>query len=292
MIIVILASVTIAGTFGENGIIRQAELARDLASNSTIAEAEEMNAMVDEYANIMSGGENPGPGPEEDKTPPTVEIVVGEITEKSIAITANATDDSGKIASYKYYLNGTEKGTDIANTYTFDGLTAGTEYTIKVEAFDKANNKGENSTKASTIKKDTIADIIGGDKVKDNTEIEDDLGNKVWIPGGFGVAGDSATKVEGGIVIEDNNGNQFVWIPVGEYKLSTAINATGKLTNELSRRTFTESGSTEVDGDSVIEIYFYGEGNDNSVAKNQIGTFKNSAITKGGFYIGRFEQGT
>ena len=108
VIIVILASVTIVGTFGDNGIIKKAELARDLASNSTIKEAEEMNAMVDEYANIMSGGENPGPGPEEDKTPPTVEIVVGEITETSIAITANATDDSGEIAKYVYHINGKE----------------------------------------------------------------------------------------------------------------------------------------------------------------------------------------
>ena len=33
------------------------------------------------------------------------------------------------------------------------------------------------------------------------------------IPGGFHIAEDSATKVEDGIVIEDDIGNQFVWIP-------------------------------------------------------------------------------
>lgn len=38
------------------------------------------------------------------------------------------------------------------NTYKFEELTAGTEYTIKVEVFDKAGNKGEDSTKASTTK--------------------------------------------------------------------------------------------------------------------------------------------
>ena len=291
VIIVILSSVTLTATFGENGIIKKAELARDLATNSTIKENEDMNSLMDEYTNIMSGG-GEVPEPPKDETPPTVSIQVGEVTETSIAITVNATDDSGEIASYKYYLNGEEQKTDTANTYTFTGLTAGTEYEIKVEAFDKVGNKGEGSTKTSTKKKDSISDIIGGDKVKDNTEIEDDLGNKVWIPGGFGVAPDSATKVEEGIVIEDSNGNQFVWIPVGEYKVSTSINSTGKLTNNLSRRTFTSSKATTVTNDNVIESYFYGEGDSRSVASGTIGTFKNSATSKGGFYIGRYEQGT
>ena len=152
VIIVILASVTISATFGDNGIIRQAELARDLASNSTIKEAEDMNAMIDEYSNIMSGGENPEPGPEEDTTPPTVEIVLGETTETSIAITVNATDDSGEIAKYVYHINGKEPQESTTNTYKYDGLTVGTEYTIKVEAYDKSGNKGENSTTASTTK--------------------------------------------------------------------------------------------------------------------------------------------
>ena len=66
------------------------------------------------------------------------------------------------------------------------------------------------------------------------TTIKDDLQNDVVIPGGFGVAEDSGTKVEEGIVIEDENGNQFVWIPTGEYNVSTTIDASGKLTNNLS----------------------------------------------------------
>ena len=151
IIIIILASVTIVGIFGENGIIRQAELAKDLATNSTIKENEDMNSLMDEYTNIMSGGEEV-PEPPKDETPPTVSIQVGEITEISIEITVNATDDSGEIASFKYYLNGEEKNILSTNTYTFTGLTTGTEYEIKVEVFDEAGNKGENSTKVSTTK--------------------------------------------------------------------------------------------------------------------------------------------
>ena len=41
------------------------------------------------------------------------------------------------------------------------------------------------------------------------TELKDDFGNIVKVPGGFGIAEDSGTKVEEGIVIEDAEGNQF-----------------------------------------------------------------------------------
>ena len=152
-----------------------------------------------------------------------------------------------------------------------------------------------------------IGDIKPGegepvDIFENTTEVKDDLDNSVWIPGGFGVAEDSGTKVEEGIVIEDGDGNQFVWIPTGTYNVSTFINASGKLTNNLSRRTFTTTEATEVSGDDEIQgssssYYFYGEGDSRSVASGQIGAFKASAESvanggKGGFYIGRYEVGT
>ena len=121
----------------------------------------------------------------------------------------------------------------------------------------------------------------------ENTQLEDDLGNTVWIPGEFKVAADSGTRVEQGIVIEDKSGNQFVWVPVGTYMTSS-----GEKTNNLSRRTFTPSVATEVSGDSVINSYYYGEGDSRSVAYSTIGAFKDSSTIKGGFYIGRYEAGT
>ena len=127
-----------------------------------------------------------------------------------------------------------------------------------------------------------------GEIFDDTTTIKDDLENEVTIPGGFHIAEDSGTKVEEGIVIEDDSGNQFVWIPVGEYKTTDEDEPTK--TNSLTRRTFTSSEATEVSGDNVI-AYFYGEGNENSVAKDQIEEFKVSATTNKGFYIGRYEQG-
>ena len=97
---------------------------------------------------------------------------------------------------------------------------------------------------------------------KTTTKITDSLNNEITIPGGFRIADDSGTNVEDGIVIEDESGNQFVWIPVGEYKTSK-----GTLTNNLSRRTFTDSGASEIENESEIvinsasgeEFYFYGD---------------------------------
>ena len=75
---------------------------------------------------------------------------------------------------------------------------------------------------------DAIGDVVKGinspvGKYKDtqevvsassNTAIKDDNGNTVTVPAGFKIASDSATKQEDGIVIEDKDGNQYVWIPV------------------------------------------------------------------------------
>ena len=182
LIIIILASVTINMALGDNGLINMAELARDEAANSTDYESNARANLVgfmNEFIADLSG-ESSGDVPV-DTTAPTVDISVGEITETSIAIIANATDDSGEIASYKYYINGTLKDTLTTNSYTFTGLTAGTSYTIKVEAFDKSNNKGEDSTTATTttdsyvgyyadIEGDgTVDGIIYADLAKGNT---------------------------------------------------------------------------------------------------------------------------
>ena len=245
-----------------------------------------------------------------DEKAPTVSVAVDEATDTTIKVTVDATDNESGLAdtdTYKYYLNNeqTPRETSESNTYTFTGLTAETQYNIKVEVVDKGNNTGT-GTQTVTTEAPPIPDNMqeakpnpneDGPEFKNNTKIQDDLGNPVVIPGGFHVDKDSGTKVEEGIVIEDDAGNQFVWIPTGTYNVSTSINSSGKLTNNLTRRTFTTTGATEVSGDSVIENYFYGEGDSRSVASGQIGEFKASAESvvnggKGGFYIGRYEIGT
>ena len=143
------------------------------------------------------------------------------------------------------------------------------------------------------------------------TDLEDDFGNIVKVPGGFGIAEDSGTKVEEGIVIEDADGNQFVWIPVGNYTATDLESEedpkpTTTKTNNLVRRSWgakdvvaepTEITADGGDGAIASGSYsYYGEGNSNSCTNNEDGTnsidaFKSSATTNGGFYIGRYEQG-
>ena len=171
---------------------------------------------------------------------------------------------------------------------TLKTTTAGTYY-LHVLTKDVAGNKIETVSEAITVekKKNDVAGAKDDGTVFDkNTELDDDEGNKVTIPGGFEIADDSGTSVEDGIVIQDGRGNQFVWIPTGTYKTSS-----GSKTNNLRRRSFTSSGSTQVSGDNVIDTYCRGEGYSSSVASRTIGKFKSSASKYGGFYIGRYEQG-
>ena len=71
----------------------------------------------------------------------------------------------------------------------------------------------ENQNTEKTVANGKGEDILS---TTDNTAITDDNGNTVTIPAGFKIASDSATKQEDGIVIEDKDGNQYVWIPVAD----------------------------------------------------------------------------
>ena len=89
-----------------------------------------------------------------DNTAPTVSIGTGAITENSIEVkvTLSSDGESGlaDTNTYKYYLNNSLKTTTSNKSYTFSGLSAGTSYTIKVEAYDKAGNVGTATITANT----------------------------------------------------------------------------------------------------------------------------------------------
>ena len=207
-----------------------------------------------------------------------------------------------------FYANDTkytEESMSNVESYLEGMLPGGSE-----DGGDEPETPPEKSEVAEAIENNT--------QFTDTTTIKDDLDNPVTIPGGFHLAEDSGTKVEEGIVIEDNkeNHNQFVWIPVGEYNVTQTIEAItesdsqdGKLINELTRRQWgteadVEQVPTPITGDEVAAgydgyQYHYGEGatqdkdgNPISPVETNIDAFKTSATTKGGFYIGRYEQGT
>ena len=61
--------------------------------------------------------------------------------------------------------------------------------------------------------KDNIGKVLS---LTENTTLQDENGNKVVVPAGFKVVADDTTNnaktVEQGIVVEDENSNQYVWI--------------------------------------------------------------------------------
>ena len=73
----------------------------------------------------------------------------------------------------------------------------------------------------------------GNNFVTKNTEVTYPDG-KVWIPEGFRISTDSASTVQGGVVIEDKDGNQFVWVPVAtlaDYKRRTWYTGNGSFSD-------------------------------------------------------------
>ena len=55
IVLIILATVSISAVLGENGIIKKAKLSKEMHENKIIADEEEMNKLLEEYANAMEG---------------------------------------------------------------------------------------------------------------------------------------------------------------------------------------------------------------------------------------------
>ena len=100
----------------------------------------------------------------------------------------------------------------------------------------------------------TIGNLIPGENetakefsTTEVTTIEDNYGNQVKVPAGFGLAKDSGSTVSEGIVIEDvthedTAGSQFVWVPVGTVYTSNGENREStKKAITLGRYTFNSS---------------------------------------------------
>ena len=98
------------------------------------------------------------------------------------------------------------------------------------------------------------------DYVSSNVEVTYPDGKKVWIPEGFKIADDSASTVQGGVVIEDKDGNQFVWVPVD---------------------TIADYKRTAYKGEDITSTF------SETLPEDE----KNSVTTYKGFYIGRYEAG-
>ena len=178
----------------------------------------------------------------------------------------------------------------------------------------EVNGAGSSSddSKGTTVKKN-LNKIIS---TTANTPLTDDFGNKITVPAGFKIITKTDTEntdlnytaddinVTKGIVVEDGEGNQFVWIPVGT--IYTNTEKTESKTITLGRYSdFTKtnnvytpvqnadnySTATDVNGFTEYTEANFNKNFDIAIARD-IGDFCNKTITSGGYYIGRYEART
>ena len=188
-----------------------------------------------------------------------------------------------------YYQND-EAYTDesVSNlTGYIDGLING------IEGGSGGSGTGEKPT--------TIDEAKGKGVLGEETVLADNAGNKVTVPGEFGVSADSGSNVKDGVVIEDGEGNQYVWVPVtkdenGEN--TTPYSETGTLADgteiKLSRYIFDEEGVSTDRGEDYINsnIEYGGSMTPVWVAYEEVEyleEFKLSVAENGGYYIARYE---
>ncbi len=149
----------------------------------------------------------------------------------------------------------------------------------------------------------------------DNTPLTDEYGNKIMLPAGFKILVDNTTSytsdtidVTKGIVVQDEEENQFVWIPVGEIKnaektkiINLERNTFGDSAMTLATVKFDNIKSSRLKNDYKItsrvmdieDISTYTEGKRTDTTENahakDIEDFISKTNARGGYYIGRYE---
>ena len=131
------------------------------------------------------------------------------------------------------------------------------------------------------------------DASKENAVYTDNENAKVTIPKGFKVSDVAATAnsdgeqtVSKGLVIQDKDGNEFVWIPV-EYT------ATGTLDENGLDNGFKNVFNTNRNNNSRYEEpYTKGYGENGEKEKSDYVNMMKSVQENKGFYIGRYEAGS
>ena len=261
IVLIILAGVSIAMLVGENGIITQAQTAKEETKNASLKE--ELSIKVVESLN-MAG---------------KIDI---EKLNSSLAKVDGLTYNEEKISN-------NNKIKKLPVMVEIEGSKLGILINGEI------------------IRAETIENIMNVIYVKENTLVRDINEKYFVIPEGFTIRVDESTEnaqsIEDGIVIEDYEGNQYVWIAVEGILGEEGKNIQNAIEGEviLGRYVFDNNGTInttlspkELDGElktgSGTE-YGYKEttvSNGNAVTNN-IENFINSVRKNGGYYIARFE---
>ena len=153
-------------------------------------------------------------------------------------------------------------------------------------------NTGKDDDKPFGGEKYNKAEKNNDGTLKANTEYTDSENTIVTIPKGFKVSGVAKTEdtdgeqtVSTGLVIQDANGNEFVWIPVN-------YTATGTLDDDGLDSGFKDTFKRSTTSSSYTEPYASGYGKNGAEEKSDYLKMMKSVQKNKGFYIGRYEVGT
>jgi len=205
----------------------------------------------------------------------------------AILVISNIIINKSKLKSEGYFTTTANESSTLVASYIKEGITIGgitgtleildtSDATAKPEDIAWGKTGYVNGIKITGTRIDTVSQ---GKEAKiyfdSNTRLIDDLNNNLIIPEGFKIAEDSGTKVEDGIVIEDKDGNQFVWIPAKTGDgVTVHTKAKGDVTIVYKR---TDYGKQ------------YGSYSDYS---ETLPTDEETSVNaNGGYYIGRYEAG-
>ena len=245
--------------------------------------------------------------------------------QKTKTATTNDNGETTYLYTYKYYENACYKcinGQISSNESVYDYVrNSETNEKVKSSYFTSLARERYNTVKLlkienrNNILKENLNVILSE---AENTKLYDDFGNRITVPAGFKVVVDNTTgynadtiDVTKGIVIEDvQNGNQFVWIPVGEIFTNVGKtesktitlgrysnftkNSEGKYTsvqtatNYAERKDINLTGGEGSEGNTCFEDASNNDTDAHYNARN-LRAFCLSANQNGGYYIGRYE---
>ena len=250
VVLIILAGVSINAVIGDDGIIKKAQNSANLTKEAEVKEAinrtilefyltndyetleDFLKAKVTEgkidsvtknadgtltvkkgnYSVTVENKTNSSGGNSSGGETQTPEITIGEA--KVVANsdgTGSAITDAASVylgnTLYITFVHSITGGTTVVDKTIPYAVTKNGTYTFTVTG----TVNGKSYTKNVSVTVNQFKDVY--EYMQTNTKVTYSDG-EVWIPEGFKVAEDSASTVQGGVVIEDKDGNQFVWVPV------------------------------------------------------------------------------
>ena len=242
VVLMILAGVSINTVLGDDGIIKKAKEAAEATKRASAEE--EMNRLVLEYQ-LAKNDETLESFLQEKVTEGRIDGVTdngdGTITitkkvdGKDYTITVKkpvAPTPSVKVGAIRVVSDSTGAGSSLGEASTRKGTTlyimiestisGGTTTVSPQVPYAVTENgtykftvtgtvNGTAYTKEVSVEVNQFKDTY--EYMDKNTEVTYPDG-KVWVPEGFRIADDSSDNIQGGVVIEDKDGNQFVWVPV------------------------------------------------------------------------------